>query len=386
MRRSELLKSVFDLPDVSFIENDGLDAMMQRLVSNYEKRYKEVTGVTVSLGAADPNRVQLYALALELYQIEQYVDRAGKQDLLKYSYGEFLDNLGGNRGVTRNQPAAAKTTLRFTLSATRDYALGIPAGTRATNGDGVYFQTTVYQEVPAGGEYVDVDAVCTVEGISGNDFLPGQINILVDPLPYVQSVSNTTRTEGGAVLESDDSLAERIYLAPSSYSTAGPDDAYVYWAKTYNANIGSVKPTSPVPGEAVIYILLRNGSLPGKEILEGLEEYLATNKIRPMTDLVSVKAPSISNFSISLTYYINQSDLASAVIIQQEVAKAVAEYVTWQTTEIGRDINPDELTQRIKAAGAKRVEITAPAFTVVGDEAVAQCTAQAVTYGGLEDD
>ena len=35
-----LLKSVFDLPDVSFIENDTHDAMMQRLVANYERRYK----------------------------------------------------------------------------------------------------------------------------------------------------------------------------------------------------------------------------------------------------------------------------------------------------------------------------------------------------------
>ena len=31
----ELLKSVLDLPDISFIENDTLDAMMQRLVGNY---------------------------------------------------------------------------------------------------------------------------------------------------------------------------------------------------------------------------------------------------------------------------------------------------------------------------------------------------------------
>ena len=108
-----LLKSVFDLPDVSFIDNDSLEAMMERLVSNYEKRYQEVTGKAISLAAADPMRIALYAVALDLYQTEQYVDRAGKQDLLKYSYGEFLDNLAGNRGVTRNQPAAARTTIRF---------------------------------------------------------------------------------------------------------------------------------------------------------------------------------------------------------------------------------------------------------------------------------
>lgn len=66
--------------------------------------------------------------------------------------------------------------------------------------------------------------------------------------------------------------------------------------------------------------------------------------------------------------------------------KAVAEYTTWQTSEIGRDINPDELVQRIKAAGAKRVELTAPTFAVVGETQVAKCTASAADNGGLEDD
>jgi phage-related baseplate assembly protein len=68
------------------------------------------------------------------------------------------------------------------------------------------------------------------------------------------------------------------------------------------------------------------------------------------------------------------------------VANAVSEYITWQTSEIGRDINPDELLQRIKAAGVKRVEMSSPVFTVVKDTQVAQCSAQTVTYGGLEDD
>lgn len=381
-----MLKSVFELPDVSFIDNDTLQDMMERLVNNYEKRYKELTGKTVSLGAADPMRIALYAVALDLFQIEQYVDRAGKQDLLKYSYGEFLDNLAGGRGVTRNQPAAAKTTVRFTLSETKSYAIAIPAGTKVTNGEGIYFQTIEYAEVSAGSEYADVGTECTEVGIKGNDLLPGQINVLVNPLPYIQSVANITTSEGGAELETDDSLAERTYIAPSSYSVAGPDDAYVYWARTYNANIGSVKPTSPTPGEAVIYILLRDGSMPGTEILNGLEDYLAQNKIRPMTDLVSVSAPTPISLAVNLTYYINQSDLSSALTIQQETEKAINEYIVWQTTEIGRDINPDELRKRIRAAGAKRVEITSPVFTVVGDEAVAQLTAKTVTYGGLEDD
>lgn len=225
---NETLKPLAELPDVSFIDNDTIDAMMQRLVSNYERRYQEITGKEVTLGAADPMRIALYAVALDLYQTEQYVDRAGKQDLLKYSYGEFLDGLAANRSVSRKEATAARTTVRFTASETKDYALAIPAGIRVTNGDGIYFTTVEYAEIAPGDEYVDVEAVCTAEGTEGNNFLPGQVDILVDPLPYIQSVANVTTSEGGAARESDESLAERVYLAPSGYSTAGPTDAYVY--------------------------------------------------------------------------------------------------------------------------------------------------------------
>ena len=383
---SNLLKSVFDLPDVSFTENDTLDAMMQRLVTNFEKKYKKETGTEISLAPGDPIRILLYAVALDLFQTEKYVDRAGKQDLLKYSYGAFLDNLAANRGVTRNLASAARTTIRFTASEVKDYALAIPEATRVTNGEGIYFKTEEYAEIPAGAEYVDVDAICTVEGIEGNDLLPGQINVLVDPLPYIESVENTTTTDGGAAKETDESLAERVYLAPSSYSVAGPSDAYSFWAKTYSAGIGSVKPTTPEPGSVDLYILMADGTLPEDEMVSGLQEFIQNEEIRPMTDLVTVKRPGVVAFSIGLTYYIRASDKARAVTIQQAVTDAVDEYVAWQTTEIDRDITPDELVRRIIAAGAKRVELTAPAFTVVNDTEVAQCSSRSVNYGGLEDD
>lgn len=383
---NDQLKSVYDLPDVSFIDDDSIDAMMRRLVANFETEYKARTGKAVSLSAADPMRILLYALALDLYQLEQYVDRAGKQDLLKYSYGTFLDNLAANKGVTRKQPAAARTTIRFTFSEPQAYVLTIPQGTRVTNGNGVYFKIEEYTEAAAGAEYVDAEAVCTVEGIQGNGFLAGQINILVDPLPYVDSVSNITTSAGGQALESDSSLAERVYLAPTGYSVAGPADAYSYWAKTYNTNIGSVKPTSPTAGTVVIYILMADGSLPEPEDITGLTNFLASESIRPMTDLVTVSAPSPEAFNVSVTYYINQSDASAAETIQAEVEKAIADYITWQTSQIGRDINPDELVRRVKAAGAKRITVSAPAFTVVADTAVARLGTKTVNYGGLEDD
>lgn len=383
---ADTIQSIKDLPEVSFIDNDTLDEMRTRMVANFESEYERITGKKITLSPSDPNRITLYAHALELYQVAQYVDRAGKQDLIKYSYGEFLDNLGAGRGVTRKQAAPAETILRFTLSEARPNAIGIPEGTKATNGGQTYFATEGYDEIPAGEMYVDIRAVCTENGVAGNEILPGQIDTLVDLIPYVAKVENITESSEGADLETDDSLAERIFLAPSGYSVAGPDDAYVYWAKTYSQMIGDVKVTSPNPVEVEIRFIMVDGSLPTRTTVEGLEEYLQDENIRPLTDKVTVLAPETVSFDISLTYYINRSDQSKAGTIQGEVTQAIADYIEWQTRTIGRDINPSELTKRIMAAGAKRVEISSPVFTTVADTSVARVGTQTITYGGIEND
>lgn len=380
------LQSVFDLPDVSFIENDTIEAMMQRMVANFEAKRQEITGKPVSLGRADERRLILYTAAMELYHIEQHVDRAGKQDLLKYSYGEFLDNLAGNRGVVRQQAGPAKTTLRFTLSQALGFAVAIPAGTRATNGEGLTFQTTEYAEVAVGDTYVDVPAECTEDGIQGNDFLAGQINDLVDTIGYVESVENTTTTSGGTERETDEDLAERTFLAPSSYSVAGPEGAYIYWSRTFNSGIGSVRPVSPSACKVDVYILMDDGAIPEEEIVSGLQEFLSGSEIRPLTDEVTVKTPTTEDFSVDLTYYIGRSNSDAATTIQAEVEAAVEDYIKWQISEIGRDINPSELIRRVQAAGAKRCTVQSPSFREVGTTSVARCTSNTVTYGGLEDD
>ena len=105
-----------------------------------------------------------------------------------------------------------------------------------------------------------------------------------------------------------------------------------------------------------------------------------------MTDQVTVAAPAEVAYSIAMTYYINRSDSARAVTIQEAVTQAVADYQTWQRA-IGRDINPSKLVAMIMAAGAKRVTVTAPTYTTVEATKVSALSGDPViTYGGLEDD
>lgn len=381
-----MIAQISDLPDVSFIDSMTLDDVQALLVRSYEEKYEQVTGEKVSLKRADPITLTLYACSVLIYQALMYVDRAGKQDLIKYSYGEFLDNIAANKGVTRLPAQAAEVTVRFRIPAPREDAVSIPTGTRVTSGDGIYFGTMEYAEIPPGSTYIDVPCRCLTTGAIGSGLAVGSINTLVDLLPYISGVSNIEESQGGADIEDDESLAERVYLAPSAYSVAGPRDAYIYHTKAYGAAVGSVNVSSPRPCEVEVRVLLKDGSLPSQALLDGILEHLDDDRIRPLTDQVRVLAPYTREYDLDVTYYISKTNAARAVSIQTAVSDAVTAYNTWQTGEIGRDINPSELIRRMVVAGAKRVVVDAPTFISLPPSTVARTGSVAVTYGGIEDD
>lgn len=374
-------------PEISFIDDKTVDDICRAMVADFEAYMTAAEGRPVTLPLASPHRMILQAAAVQIYQAMQYIDRAGKQNLLKYAYADYLDNLALLKGVTRLPAAAATVTIRFTLSMERDSVTVIPQGTRVSAGGDVYFAVDEYTEVPAGTLKADVPATCGVAGTVGNGFGIGELTTLVDPIPFVASVSNTTVSAGGADVESDSNLAERIYLAPGAYSTAGPELSYLYHAKAYSPAVGDVVASNDhEAGKVHIIFLQADGSSPGPELIDGLRQYLMDGNVRPMTDLVEVSAPEDVAYSIDLTYYINQSDSSRALAIQTAVTAAVAEYQRWQRA-IGRDINPSKLVALVMAAGAKRVEVTAPAYTPVNDTSVPALSGEArVTYGGLEHD
>ena len=383
---SDVLNTIDDLPDISFIDNLTLEDIQSQLLSDFITKYQEITGKKIQLSKSDPNRIIMLGCAQLIYQGLQNIDKAGKMNFLKYAYNDYLENLGALKKVTRNVAEFARVPVKFTLSEKREAATGIPAGTRVTAAYEVYFATTQYAEIPAGEIEVTVMAECTGAGVVGNDFAAGELTTLVDPIAFVSKVENTKKSTGGTEIETDQTMAERIYLAPSSYSTAGPDDAYKFWVKESNPNIGDVKITSPSPGAVEICFVMSDGSIPDDTIIEAVSEAVNQRGKRPLTDYVQLKKPSVEEYSIDITYYINVSDRGRAAVIQAQAEIAVEEYKLWQASKIGRDINPDELVALMNDAGVKRAVIREPAFRIIGDTAKAQCTGVTIIYGGLEND
>lgn len=382
---SENLDTIDSLPDISFIDSLSLEDVQGSLLTDFVEKYQELTGKKIQLSKSDPYRIMLLGCAQLIYQGLQNVDKAGKMNFLKYAYDGYLDNMAAFKRITRNQPKHAHVPVRFTLSGKRESATGIPAGTKVTAANEVYFATTGYAEIPAGETEVTVIAECTEAGTTGNGYAIGEIDTLADPVGFIASVTNTEQSSGGAGAEDDQNLAERVYLAPSSFSTAGPDDAYKYWVKDYSPGIGDVKVTSPSPGIVDIRFIMSDGTVPSDGTIQAVQEYVSQRGKRPLTDCVQVKKPDIAGYAIDITYYINTADSNMVAAIQEQVNTAIEEYKQWQASKVGRDINPDELVCRIKNAGAKRTVVRAPVFTATDGMSKAECTGAKVLYGGLED-
>lgn len=369
------------LAPVNFLETDA-ETIRSQIITGFEK----ASGDT--LAAGDPRRLFLLSIADVIIQQRTAINLAAQQNLLSYAQGGYLDALGQLLAVERMAESKAVTTIEFTLSQALGSVYTIPAGTQVTNGV-VTFETDEDLLIPIGQTKGEVSASCTVAGPVGNDYLAGQISTIVTPMTFVSGAQNTTITTGGADAESDPDFADRIRLAPNSFSVAGPEKAYVYHAKSVSPAIIDVKVDSPTPGEVDVYVLLTDGTLPTEDTLEQIEEHLSDENIRPLTDYVVVKAPTASNYEIELHYWISQEDSSKAAQIQADVEAAVEQYRLWQQTKIGRDITPGKLLQLVFAAGASRVDdskLKPATWKKLEAMQVAQCTKVSVVYEGYKDE
>ncbi len=375
-------------PELSFIESMTLQETEEQLRELYTKYYREATGKEPEIGEADPLNLLMKAFCAMEYQTMQYADAKGRMEMLKTSTGDALDALAALVGLTRKEANRATATVRFTLSEAQNGATAIPTGTRVKSEDGKYFNTVEYGEIAAGETYTDVVVQAEEAGADSNGILSGGIKILVDPIAYVASVSNTTPSTGGLDAEDDDSLTRRIYLAPSVYSCAGPRDAYEYYAREWRGDVADVRIVSPLPDEVNIYFVIEDENglrVPNSTELAAMAAYLDDETIRPLCDKVTALAPGEVGYAITVKYWIAESDQRSVSEIQSRIAAAVADFQKWQR-KLGRDINPTELIARLREAGAKRVTLTAPVDTVIKATELPKCTGETVTYGGLEDD
>jgi phage-related baseplate assembly protein len=381
------------VPDIDFCVKDA-SIIESDVISKYENLFYLATKIGKTLGRGDPVRLFLLSIIYQIVVQRSIVDSTGKENLLKYSHGANLDNLGakwGSRGL-RLQSTFASTSLRFTLSNALTSDSVIPLGTKARSNDGRVFSTTQEGTIYAGALSIDLPATADVAGSLANGLVPGQITQLVQwNSPFLTAVSNTTTSSGGTDTESDDHFRARVWMAPESFSCAGPEGAYEYWAASANPLISDVSVWSNPPnaGKVYIYPLMEQGRFPTQAEIDQIYAICNADKIRPLTDQVFVQAPLVQTYTPSVKFWIKKEDSAFVTDIQNAVTQAYVDYKYWQATKIGRDINPSRCDQMMVDAGAKRTDIpgsTTFVFVALDPRTVASDSGGTISYQGLEDE
>lgn len=390
--------------DITFVEVDS-KKISTELINAFE------TALGETLYPGDERRIFLEQEIPVLVGLKNDINETGKQNLLRYAKGEQLDALGEWWNTPRLEATKSHTTFRFTLSAIQNQDVLVPSGIRGTPDGTLYFASSKNIVVPAGSLYVDVLAEATETGEKYNGFVPGQIKTLVDPIPYVASVTNIDTSTGGADTEPDDDgtnvwsgYRERIREAPEATSTAGPEGAYIYFAKAADVNISDISTTSPSPGVVKIVVLMKNGEMPTQGTLDKVLAECSQKDRRPLTDNVQVAVPTVVNYDINLTYYLDKEHSTEELNYRKAVegdslncaTGAIRDFINWQHSKLGRAITPDELRYRIQSAASysttddksytvvRRIVLNSPGNISLKETEVAKVGTITVTYGGLE--
>lgn len=370
------------MSDLKLIETDSV-TLYNKIILALEK------GVGEPLYPGDERRIFGEALVSLIVSIFNMVNDACKQKMLDYARDEVLDALGARTATKRIEPAFASTTMRFSMKSAVTSNVIIPKGTRITPDNAVYFSTNEAVVIEAGSTYSDVEATCETSGESYNGYNVGTICQLVDLIPYVDNVENVTVTDGGDDGEpytdaGNDKYRERIRLSVSKMTTAGPKESYRYYALSADASIVDVSITSPNPGEVLIVPICTGGAIPDEDVLTAVENTCSADKVRPMTDLVTVRVPEQVTYDINIKYYTTEDNESECVATIEGDGGAVDLYKSWQNTALGRDINPDKLRALIlspaSGIGATRVDVVSPSYTVVGETQVAKVGSITITH------
>ncbi len=372
-------------PEYQFVDA-GVDQQAASLVREYEA----LAGTTVQPGS--PERVIIQWAAGIIVHERVLMNYIGSQNIPSRADGENLDALAELMYLPkRPQAAAAVCTQRFYISEPQKSAILVPKGTRVTSSGGPIWETVEDVYVNIGESYADVQARCQTPGKAGNGYTPGQLNTLIDIYDYYSKTENITASDGGADAATDDEFYELMRASMDAYSCAGARGSYEYFARQVSTEIADVIANSPTPGVVKLYVLMSDGTLATEEIKAAVLAACSADTVRPLTDQVFVEDAEQVRYNIDFTYYTQTGSGRSAVEIQAAVDDAVREYIRWQDTKLGRDINPDELRERLYHTGIKRIELREPAFTKLQNDSlsvpqVGQAGEITVVNGGYEDE
>lgn len=182
--------------------------------------------------------------------------------------------------------------------------------------------------------------------------------------------------------EDDDSLRERIQLAPQGFSVAGPAAAYVAKARAVDGRIIDASATRPQPGDVLVTLLSKEGDgTASRELCDAVETALSAEDQRPLNDTVYVRSAEVVTYRIRAKGY-TRSAVGADVLIAQ--AKTNAQAYAVKVHRIGVGVAESAIKGVCQAAGLSKTELIEPAGDLaIGATQASYCLEVDIEYGGI---
>ena len=217
-----------------------------------------------------------------------------KAQLLYFAKGVDLDHIAATRfGVVRLEGTKPYTEFTFSLSTTLTYSVTLPKGLQLSDGKGV-FSKLLEDVVIASGE-TTVKGVVELQLYAETSDV--KTEIIITPLPYVVTATQSGAFANGAYAEDDERFRERVWLSRERKSTAGSVLMYEYYAKTADARVSDVKVISNSAGVVEVYLLSTDGAV-DSVMIDRVSLALNEESVRPLTDSVVVSAANVISAKI----------------------------------------------------------------------------------------
>lgn len=184
--------------------------------------------------------------------------------------------------------------------------------------------------------------------------------------------------------ESDADFRARIQLSPEGYTTAGSEGSYVFHGLGADGDVRDVAAVSPTPGNVTVYVLSRTGDGEASApLLAAVTAALNAERIRPMTDNVTVQSASIVDYTVEAELVLYPGP-DSAVVLA--AAQAAIDAYTESVHRIGYDVSLSGVYQALHQPGVQSVVLTEPSANIVISYGQAPyCTGITLTVAGATD-
>ncbi len=305
-----------------------------------------------------PHTVLLEAFGWLLAQQAYRFNRVPEQNFIAFA------NLFG---IEPRAATAAETTLRFTVDPPEDTDVTIPIGTEVSDAAGVYvFETieeiTILYGAPSG----DVLAQRT---LSGQTLLaPDVLTELIDPIAFVDAVTNPDAIDSGSELESLESTLNRVKRyqrrGERIVSTKDLEEAILDEALSGNGVVrafpfivnGEFLEHKPTVGHTTVIVMTKTG--------ENIDT-IAQTKIAALlasavgNQFIYVVNPSFIEFDVSVKVRLNIGSPQGAVLAAIE--NNLRNFYAASREQFGRPILRSEIIAVIEGTnGVDRIEVVNP--------------------------